>query len=78
MHGREYRCVGDNCSMEQAYGKPSAIVVASEPFTARRADWMKVERNAMMVVDETMSISFHHVEMDVEKLDFETIAPEIG
>ncbi|MEN9281714.1 MAG: hypothetical protein RL594_649 [Bacteroidota bacterium] len=78
MHGREYRCVGDNCTMEQAYGKPSAIVVASEPFTARRADWMKVERNAMMVIDETMTITFHHVEMDVEKLDFETIAPEIG
>ena len=57
---------------------PSAIVVASEPFTARRADWMKVERNAMMVIDETMTITFHHVEMDVEKLDFETIAPEIG
>ncbi|MFN4907476.1 MAG: class II glutamine amidotransferase [Bacteroidota bacterium] len=78
MHGREYRCAGDNCTMEQAYGKPSAIVVASEPFTARRSDWMKMERNAMMVVDETMTITFRHVEMDVEKLDFETIAPEIG
>ena len=78
MHGREYRCVGDQCMMEAAYGKPSAIVVASEPFTARRSDWMKVERNSMMIVDETMRIHFHHLEMDVEKLDFETIAPEFG
>lgn len=78
MHGREYHCVGDQCVMEPSYGKPSSIVVASEPFTARRSDWMKVERNSMMVVDETMRIHFHHLEMDVEKLDFETIAPEIG
>ncbi|HLP28107.1 MAG TPA: class II glutamine amidotransferase [Candidatus Didemnitutus sp.] len=78
MHGREYHCVGDHCVMEPSYGKPSSIVVASEPFTARRSDWMKVERNSMMVVDETMRIHFHHIEMDVEKLDFETIAPEIG
>lgn len=78
MHGREYHCRGEVCTMEPTYGKPSAIVVASEPFTARRSDWMKVERNSMMVVDETMRIHFHHVEMDVEKLDFESIAPEIG
>jgi glutamine amidotransferase len=78
MFGREYKCVDDLCGMEPSYGKPSAIVVASEPFTARRSDWMKVERNSMMVVDETMRINFHNIEMDVEKLDFETIAPEIG
>jgi predicted glutamine amidotransferase len=78
MFGREYHCVEDQCTMEPSYGKPSAIVVASEPFTARRSDWMKVERNSMMVVDETMRINFHNVEMDIEKLDFETIAPEIG
>lgn len=78
MHGREYHCDGDHCVMESSYGKPSAIVVASEPFTARRADWMKVERNSMMVVDETMGIAFHHLTMNVENLDFETIAPEIG
>jgi glutamine amidotransferase len=78
MFGREYKCLEDQCGMEPSYGKPSAIVVASEPFTARRSDWMKVERNSMMVVDETMRINFHNIEMDVEKLDFETIAPEIG
>jgi hypothetical protein len=39
---------------------------------------MKVERNSMMVVDETMGIQFHHLSMNVENLDFETIAPEIG
>lgn len=78
MFGREYHCRGDVCIMEPTYGKPSAIVVASEPFTARRSDWMKVERNSMMVVDETMRIRFHHVEMGVENMDFESIAPEIG
>ncbi|MBM4177880.1 MAG: class II glutamine amidotransferase [Ignavibacteria bacterium] len=78
MFGREYKCTEDQCAMEPSFGKPSAIVVASEPFTARRSDWMKIERNSMMVVDETMRINFHNIEMDVEKLDFETIAPEIG
>lgn len=78
MHGKEYSCVGDVCTMEPTYSKPSAIVVASEPFTARRSDWMKIERNSMMVVDETMRIHFHHIEMEIEKNDFESIAPEIG
>lgn len=78
MHGREYHCRGEVCVMEPTFGKPSAIVLASEPFTARRSDWMKMERNAMMIIDETMRISFRNVMMDVEKLDFESIAPEIG
>lgn len=78
MFGKEYRCVGDVCVMEPSYGKPSSIVVASEPFTAKRSDWMKVERNSMMVVDETMRMHFHHIEMEIEKLEFETTAPEIG
>lgn len=78
MHGKEYHCRGEICVMEPTFGKASAIVLASEPFTARRSDWMKVERNAMMIVDETMRISFRNVQMEVEKLDFESIAPEIG
>jgi len=78
MHGKEYHCRGESCVMEPAYGKPSSIVLASEPFTSRRSDWMKVERNSMMIVDETMRISFKHVEMDLEKIDFESITPEIG
>ena len=79
MHGKEYHCrTGDTCIMESSYGKPSAIVVASEPFTARRSDWMKVERNSMMIVDETMNINFRNVEMEIEKMDFESVAPEIG
>ena len=64
--------------MEPSFGKPSSIVIASEPFTSRRSDWMKMERNSMMIVDETMRISFRNVQMEVEKLDFESIAPEIG
>jgi len=78
MFGKEYHCRGDVCMMEPTFGRPSAIVVASEPFTARRSDWMKVERNGMMVVDETMRIKFHHVQMEMEKMEFEPIAPEIG
>ncbi|NQW30168.1 MAG: class II glutamine amidotransferase [Ignavibacteria bacterium] len=78
MHGKEYHCNDDVCMMEPTYSKPSAIVVASEPFTTRRSDWMKIERNSMMVVDETMRIHFHHIEMEIEKMDFESIAPEIG
>jgi predicted glutamine amidotransferase len=78
MYGKEYHCRGEVCSMEPSHGRPSTIVVASEPFTARRSDWMKVERNSMMIVDETMRIRFQHVEMDIEHEDFETIAPEIG
>lgn len=78
MFGKEYHCRGDVCVMEPTYGKPSAIVVASEPFTTRRSDWMKMERNAMMVIDETMRIRFHHVEMTIENTDFETVEPVIG
>jgi len=78
MHGHEYHCRGETCVMEPTFGIPSAIVVASEPFTARRSDWMKVERNSMMVIDETMRITFRNVQMDIESLDFTSIAPEIG
>lgn len=78
MYGKEYHCHGELCVMEPTYGRPSAVVVASEPFTARRSDWMKVERNCMMIVDETMRFRFQNVEMSIEQHDFETIAPEIG
>jgi len=78
MYGKEYHCRGELCVMEPSFGRPSSVVVASEPFTARRSDWMKVERNGMMIIDETMRFRFQHVEMSIEQHDFETLAPEIG
>jgi predicted glutamine amidotransferase len=47
--------------------RPNAIVIASEPFTLRRSDWMKVERNAMMIVDETMQITFQDIVLPIER-----------
>jgi len=71
MYGKQYVCNGDQCIMEPAFSKPTAIVIASEPFTARRGDWMKVERNSMMIVDETMKIRFQNIELPLEKMEFE-------
>ncbi|MES2766313.1 MAG: class II glutamine amidotransferase [Bacteroidota bacterium] len=73
MYGKQYTCEGDHCIMEPAFSKPTAIVIASEPFTARRSDWMKVERNAMMIVDETMKIRFQNIELPIEKMEFEAV-----
>jgi glutamine amidotransferase len=71
MYGKRYFCEGDNCQMEPSLGNPSSIVIASEPFTLRRSDWMKVERNAMMIVDESMKIRFQSVHLPVEKVSLE-------
>ncbi len=70
MYGREYHCRGDICVMEPSIGQPTAIIIASEPMTARRSDWIKVQRNSMMIVDETMRIHYQDIEMEFEKLDF--------
>jgi predicted glutamine amidotransferase len=78
MYGREYHCRGDVCMMEPTFGHPSSVVISSEPFTAKRSDWMKMERNCMMIIDETMRFRFQNVQMEVEKYDVETFAPEIG
>jgi glutamine amidotransferase len=70
MYGKQYHCNGDDdCQMEAAKGRPSAVVIASEPFTVRRSDWMKVERNAMIIVDETHDIKFQSIRLPIE--DFE-------
>jgi len=73
MFGKEYQCRGEHCQMEPTFGRPNAIVIASEPFTYRRSDWMKAERNSMMIVDETMKISFQNVELAIEKAMFEEV-----
>lgn len=73
--GKEYHCNIEGCVIEPTSGgRPTSVVIASEPFTARRSDWMKVERNAMMVVDETMKISFRNIELGIEKVMEHAIA----
>ncbi len=75
--GSRYNSSVDGCVIDPANGKrPTTVLVASEPITARRADWMKVERNCMMVVDETMRISFHNIELPIERLMFEDVEGE--
>lgn len=39
-------------------GKAGSVIIASEPFTENKSDWMRVERNSMMIVDENLNISF--------------------
>ena len=70
MYGKEYHCRGEHCTMEQTNGKPAAIVVASEPFTYKRTEWMKVERNSLLIVDESMRVSFKNVELPIEHAMF--------
>jgi predicted glutamine amidotransferase len=53
----------------------AAILIASEPVTARRSDWMKVERNSMMIVDESMRISFRNIELPIERRYYEISMP---
>ena len=67
--GKQYNTEIDGCVIDPATDgkRPTTILVASEPITARRSDWMKVERNSMMVVDETLRISFHGIELPIEK-----------
>jgi predicted glutamine amidotransferase len=71
MYGKEYHCRAEHCTMEPGNGKPSAIVVASEPFTYKRSEWMKVERNSLFIVDETMKLSFKNVDLPIEHALFE-------
>ncbi|MBM4151223.1 MAG: class II glutamine amidotransferase [Ignavibacteria bacterium] len=68
MYGTEYHCREESCMMEPSTGKPHAIVVASEPFTSKRSEWMKVERNSMLTVDENMRIHFRNIDLPIEHL----------
>ncbi len=67
MYGRRYYCDGKVCRMEPSIGTPNAIVIASEPFTARKADWVKVGRNVAMIIDETMHIHFQDIQLSFER-----------
>lgn len=71
--GKQYNTSVEGCVIDPpSEGKrPTTILVASEPITARRSDWMKVERNSMMIVDETMRITFRSIELEIEKTVYE-------
>lgn len=71
--GRRYNAEVEGCIVEPApEGKrPVMVLIASEPITARRTDWIKVERNAMMIVDETLRIRFESVELPFERIFFD-------
>ena len=73
MFGKEYRCDGDTCYMVQSNSTPNCIVLASEPFTARRPDWMKAERNSMLIIDETMRLRFKDIRLEVEEYMVEMV-----
>ncbi|MFM8839535.1 MAG: class II glutamine amidotransferase [bacterium] len=66
MYGKEYHCRGESCMMEPGTGKPQAIVIASEPFTSKRSEWMKVERNSMLSVDAEMRVGFRNIDLPIE------------
>lgn len=54
-----------------AGGRPDAVIIASEPFTTRRSDWMKVERNVLMIIDENKNIKFQSLRLPIEDLEQE-------
>lgn len=49
-------------------GKAGSVIIASEPFTENKSDWMRVERNSMMIVDENLNISFKTTELNFNNL----------
>mgnify|MGYP005854486257 FL=1 len=71
MYGSKYHCTETMCLMEQSGGRPDAVIIASEPFTTRRSDWMKVERNVMMIIDEEKNIKFQSLRLPIEDLEQE-------
>lgn len=70
MFGREYVCSDNRCFMIPDEGKSEAVIVASEPFTSHKSDWVKVGRNSMIIIDEDLSIRFAEIELPFEKATF--------
>ena len=70
LFGRRYICDEYRCYMEPDQGQSGAVIIASEPFTAVKSDWVKVARNSMIIVDEDLSISFRDIEMTFERSEF--------
>ncbi len=70
MFGKNYVCDEYRCYMEPDNGQSEAVIIASEPFTAVKSDWVKVGRNSMIIVDEDLSISFEDIELSFERAGF--------
>jgi glutamine amidotransferase len=75
--GSRYNTEVEGCVIDPTPtgSRHAAILIASEPVTARRSDWMKVERNSMMIVDESMRISFRNIELPIERRYYEISMP---
>ncbi|MCS6808567.1 MAG: class II glutamine amidotransferase [Bacteroidota bacterium] len=72
MYGSRYHCEHGECRMESCgTSRPESVIIASEPFTTRRSDWMKVERNVMMIVDDHKNIRFQSIRLPIEDLEQE-------
>lgn len=70
MFGKDYVCDEYRCYMVPDEGKAETVILASEPFTAVKSDWIKVARNSMIIVDEDLSIRFEDIELSFEKAGF--------
>jgi glutamine amidotransferase len=70
MFGREYVAEGNRTFMAPDEGQSEAVVIASEPFTSHKSDWVKVTRNSMIIVDEDLNIRFEEIELPFEKAAF--------
>jgi len=70
MFGRNYACDEYRCYMEPDEGTSEAVIIASEPFTSVKSDWVKVGRNSMIIVEEDLSIRFQDIEMSFERAGF--------
>ncbi len=70
MFGKEYVADDYRCYMIPDEGQSEAVVIASEPFTSVKSDWIKVTRNSMIIVDEDLTIRFADIELPFEKAEF--------
>ena len=70
MFGREYVAGDTRSYMVPDEGQSEAVIIASEPFTSHKSDWVKVTRNSMIIVEEDLSIRFADIELPFEKAAF--------
>jgi predicted glutamine amidotransferase len=70
MFGKQYMVAEDRTYMMPDEGRSQAVVIASEPFTSHKSDWVKVSRNSMIIVDDDLTIRFADIELPFEKAEF--------
>ncbi len=70
MFGKEYVVTDNRSFMIPDEGESGAVIIASEPFTSIKSDWIKVTRNSMIIIDEDLSIRFADIELPFEKAAF--------